>query len=261
MGKYNVKDSDFKKVKIGEKYYTILSKTKWNEFNSDILGLGNIGEDSEVVGAIAAIFDLEGFTNFCKQIDPQLSTPIFLNQFLNWFFKKIKQETLQSEQEEGIQTWHNLPILTKFLGDGILVIWNTDQISKQAQLNIILSCQTICKTYNSEFYPIIKKKVTEAPMKLRCGLAKGNIFSVGNGNDYVGPCINFASRLQKLPGINFVFASRGFNIEENWKASDLTRWEVKKVKVRGIGDSELIYIPKSNFIGMTNEEKKQYIDP
>lgn len=261
MGKYVIDKTNFKRTKVGNAYYNLLEKKKWDEFNLNILGLGNIAEDSEVVSAIAAVFDLEGFTNFCKQSDPQLSTPVFLNLFLNWFFKKIKEETQQSEQKEGIQIWHELPILTKFLGDGILVIWNTERIGKSGQTNIILSCETICKSYVSEFYPVIKKKVTDAPLKLRCGLAKGNIFSVGNGNDYVGPCINFASRLQKLPGVSIAFCSRGFYVEDIWDKSELGTWVVKKVKIRGIGDSELIYIPKANFKLMTKEEKALYTDP
>lgn len=263
MGIFRIEEKD----KI-EKYFVedndsdwLIKKNKWEEFNTSILGLGDIKESSKTISAIAAFFDLEGFTSFCKQIDPHLSTPIFLNHFLAWFFQRIKDETMQLEYEDGIRTWHDLPLLTKFLGDGILVIWDTVDISVIGQGNIIISCKEICDTYTSNFYPSIKNKVSEAPLKLRCGVAKGNIFSVGNGNDFVGPCINFASRLQKLPGVSFAFCDRGFYVSENWNEDQLSTWVVKKIKVRGIGDSELVYIDKIQFDKMSADDKKLYVDP
>ncbi|MFT3911500.1 MAG: hypothetical protein QM737_18900 [Ferruginibacter sp.] len=261
MGKYKLSPQDYKKVKIDEELIDLLNKKKWDEFNLSILGMGNLAEKSRVVSGIAAFFDLEGFTNFCKQIDPQLSVPVFLKKFLNWFFEKIKDETKEAEHLEGIQTWHDLPILTKFLGDGLLVIWDIDQLDDIGQCNIITSCKKICSAYESEFYQVIKKKVSDAPMKLRCGVAKGNVFSVGDGNDYIGPCINYASRLQKLPGITFAFSERGFDIEQSWGDFQLKQWIVKKIKVRGIGDSELVYILKSNFESMSTEDKQYFVDP
>ena len=38
--------------------------------------------------------------------------------------------------------------------------------------------------------------VSEPPPVLRCGLARGTVFSVGNRSDFVGSCINMAARLQ-----------------------------------------------------------------
>lgn len=261
MSTFKLGKSDKIIRKVGDKSHSLIKKVKWNEFNSTILGLGDLTEESKVVSAISAIFDLEGFTSFCKQIDPQLSTPIFLSQFLNWFFEEIKEETKEAEYEEGIKYWHNLPILTKFLGDGILVIWDIAETGPISQANIIVSCKEICTKYSNKFYPRIKRKVSEAPSKLRCGIAKGNIFSVGNGDDYVGPSINFASRLQKLPGSSFAFSDRGFDVEENLSTSELKNWEVKMVTVRGIGEEELVYILKSDLKKMTTEEKKFYKDP
>ncbi|MBI3233314.1 MAG: hypothetical protein HYZ42_04630 [Bacteroidetes bacterium] len=261
MGIYTLKKTDLKKLETEVGIIEVITNEKWDKFNTKLLGLGNLSEESKILSSITAVFDLEGFTNFCKQIDPQLSTPIFLNQFLDWFFQKLKDETMEKIYPEGIRTYHQLPLLTKFLGDGILVIWDSKTIDIEGQLNIIVSCSEICKKYISEFYPIIKTKVTDAPMKLRCGITKGNIFSVGNGNDYVGPCINFASRIQKLPGISFAFSDRGFNVEGSWSKEDLNFWVVKKVKIRGVGDSELIHIRKADFSKMTEEEKVFYIDP
>lgn len=261
MGKFLLEETDIIQKEIDGETSDLIKKEKWEEFNSTILGLGNLRDKSIVFGAICAIFDLEGFTNFCKQIDPHLSTPIFLSHFLDWFFQKIKSETKQADHAEGIETWHNLPILTKFLGDGVLVIWDIKDMDSVGQANIIISCKEICRSYANEFFPDIKRKVTEAPSKLRCGIAKGNIFSVGNANDFVGPCINFASRLQKLPGTSFAFLDRGFNAEENFRKDEFKLFVMKKIRVRGIGDSELVYILKSDYLKMSKEDKKNFLEP
>lgn len=261
MGVFRTKKSDFVQTTVKGKKYDVLKKEKWEEFNSSILGLGDLGQNSSITSAICAVFDLEGFTAFCKQIDPQLAVPIFMKQFLNWFFQEIKIETKELETGDGIKTWHELPIMMKFLGDGILVIWDTEGVSIIAQRNIITSCKIICGKYVKSFYPTISKKVSDPPAKLRCGIAKGNIFSVGNGNDFVGPCINFASRLQKLPGTSLAFSNRGFNVEEGWDEDQLKAWVIKKIKVRGIGESELVHILKTDFEKMSAEDKKNFIDP
>ena len=96
---------------------------------------------------------------------------------------------------------------------------------------------------------------------LRCGLARGTVFSVGNRSDFVGSCINMAARLQKLPGVTFAFNRRGINIDDT-EAADFFRNEivVKRTAVRGIGEKELVCIPKFEFAGMSVEDCAHYHD-
>jgi hypothetical protein len=103
--------------------------------------------------------------------------------------------------------------------------------------------------------------VTEPPPVLRCGLARGTVFSVGNRNDFVGSCINMASRLQKLPGITFAFNRRGIKTDDA-DAADFFRHEivVKRTSVRGIGDKELVCIPAFEFEAMPAEDRARYED-
>jgi hypothetical protein len=261
MGIYKVEPNEIIEKVINGEVERLIRKDKWNQFNSTLLGMGDIGQPSKVISAICAVFDMEGFTSFCTQIDPQLSTPTFLNHFLDWFFERIQAETLAQEHPEGIEVWHNLPLLIKFMGDGMMVVWDTEGMSSLNQANIIVSCKEICKTYTKEFYPFICQKVSGAPKKFRCGVAKGNIFSVGNGNDFVGPSINFASRLQKLPGCGFAFSDRGFSVQKYWDSEQLDRIVFKKTRVRGIGDYELVCIFRSDLEKMTPEEKAFYTEP
>ncbi|MGG1550611.1 hypothetical protein [Paenibacillus ferrarius] len=67
----------------------VVSNEDFNKFNSDLLSLGNLNTGGKRVEAITAIFDLDGFTNFCNQMEPHLVVLRFLKEFLSWIFKKI----------------------------------------------------------------------------------------------------------------------------------------------------------------------------
>ena len=89
MAIYKIEEGDFLKIKDEEIF--ILKKEKFDGFNEEILGLGNIETKPQKIDALSAIFDLEGFTNFCNQREPEWSVSIFLNKFLKWIFSQIKE--------------------------------------------------------------------------------------------------------------------------------------------------------------------------
>ena len=101
MGKVVLKQ-EFKTVQVGEKKETIklLVNNKYNDFNPNLLGLGDISRPSDQVDAIAAMFDLSGFTNFCRQVDPHLAVPEYLNQLLDWLFNQIKIHFVSESYDE-----------------------------------------------------------------------------------------------------------------------------------------------------------------
>jgi hypothetical protein len=167
---------------------------------------------------------------------------------------------MNEEIEEGIRLYHALPFYTKFLGDGLLILWDNGDMNQISQHNLIITQYKICSRFISEFFPEMKKKVCDPPNILRCGITKGTIYSVGDGNDFVGPCINLSARLQKLPGASFAFARRGFDPESMWK-KNINRWILKKVEIRGMGSEELIYLRKNNYEMMEEEDKGFYHDP
>jgi hypothetical protein len=240
---------------------TAIKRASFDEFNPNVLGLGNIKSQSEPVAAIAALFDLDGFTNFCKQVEPHLSVPHYLSGFLDWIFAEIRKETIETEHPNGFELWHELPFFTKFMGDGLLILWDTKSMDKSAQHNLIISCLNIIANYKKGFLPGMARKVTDAPSQLRCGIAKGTVYSVGNGNDYVGSCINLAARLQKLASLPLAFSRRGFDPESIWKPETMKKWLLKKVSIRGIGVGELVYVKKIAFDELSAEEKRKFKEP
>lgn len=261
MGKF-VFDTKPKTVNVNGKSKRIwlLETKEFDKFNPSVLGLGDISQRSTEVEAIAAIFDLSGFTRFCGHVDPHLTVPEYLSGFLEWLFKKVKEKFLEKSYEEGKRLWAELPFLAKFLGDGALFLWDTKSMGNVELCNVLVSCNAICKAYARDFYPEIKKVVVDPPSTLRCGVARGRVCSVGNGEDYVGPCINIASRLQNLSGLTFCFARRGFDIEKDMRKNISSQFAPKSVSLRGIGE-ELVYVLKEEFDNLPDDEKRLFKAP
>jgi len=262
MGKFILKQQS-KSVKVNdeEKRVWLLDNEKFGRFNPYVLGLGDISSPSKPAEAIVAVFDLSGFTNFCSQVDPHLSVPEYLSRFLDWLFSEVKRRFVKKSHEEGKELWAELPFLAKFLGDGVLFLWDTEIMSEIEICNVVVMLRDICDHYAGELYPKVRKVVVEPPNTLRCGIARGRVFSVGNGEDYVGPCINIASRLQKLSLLTFCVSRRGFDFEKNMHKDTAPQFVIKSVSLRGIGEDELVWILKKEFDNLPQEEKALFKNP
>lgn len=248
-------------LKGKKKKIKLLSNENFKGFNAKLLGLGDISLRSKQVEALAAAFDLSGFTNFCSQVDPHLAVPEYLSRFLDWLFDEIKTEFVAKSYENGKELWAELPFLAKFLGDGVLFLWDTQNMGGTEICNVVTSLKIICDDYVDDFYPKIRTQVVGPPDMLRCGIARGRVFSVGNGEDYVGPCINMASRLQKLSFLTFCFPRRGFDVKKYMTKSLASELVVRLVSIPGIGESELVWILKEEFGKLPEKERELFIEP
>ena len=247
----------------GQKFIKLVTLTneQFDRFNPDVLSLGDLGSPSTRVEALAAIFDLSGFTSFCSQVDPQLAVPEYLSRFIDWLFGEIKKGSVRESHEEEKILWASLPFLAKFLGDGVLFLWDTKNMGGAEICNVVTSLWEICANYVRQFYPIIKRLVAQPPKVLRCGISRGMVVSVGNGEDYVGTCINIAARLQKFSLLTFCFSRRGFDIEKHMPEETATKYVLKSVSLRGIGEDELVWVRKEEFDGLQDEEKALFRSP
>lgn len=256
MGKFPYVPQKTKvKVKGEEIEVELYRNREFKKFNPAVLGLGDIRLPSKQVDAVAAVFDLSGFTKFCTQVDPHLYVPIYLSWFLDWLFQNITDQFTQRKYRKGRVMWVDLPFLAKFLGDGVLFLWNSEKMNEVNLCNVLVSLRNICLRYRRDFVPIIKKEVGEPPPSLKCGVARGRVLSIGDGNDYVGPCINIASRLQKLSHLSFCFSRKGFDFERGMIEEVASQIIVKSVSIRGIGEHELVCIPKHEFERLPKREK------
>lgn len=257
MGKINLEQQQtITAGEAGKSFKLVTMKEEqFNRFNPDVLDLGDIGAPSSRVEALAAMFDLSGFTNFCSQVDPHLAVPEYLSRFLNWLFDEIKEGLLRESHDDERILWASLPFLAKFTGDGVLFLWDTKNMGGTEICNVVTSLWEICANYSRQFYPIIKRLVAQAPKVLRCGISRGMVLSVGNGEDYVGPCINVAARLQKLSSLTFCLSRRGFDIEKQMPEETASKYVLKSVALRGIGEDELVWLRKEEFEGLKDDEK------
>jgi len=190
-----------------------------------------------------------------------LTVPLFLSDFLSWLFADICGEMTVFKHKDGALLYCPLPFFVKFMGDGLLILWDVAVVSDVGRRNIIVSALEVCKHYVSNFLPGIRSRTVEPPPVLHCGLARGTVYSVGNGQDFVGSCINMAMRLQKLPGITFAFNRRGFDLE----ASDVAdffkkRIIIKQVSIRGIGEKELVAVLIQEYDALNSLDRKQFRD-
>lgn len=238
-----------------------ITQKEFDSFNPELLGLGDLSKDGEYINALAAFLDLQGFTDFCNQLDSHLVIPEFVRRYTNWLFNEIAEQFKEGSVEGRVKIWGSLPFYAKFLGDGILFLWNTDNcIGKHGIINVISRLLHITQKYKTDFIPEIQKHVSKPPLSLRCGISRGQIISLGTGQDYVGSCINMASRLQKISLLTFAVSRRGFDLSPDPNSGLNKRLVLKKIKIQGIGNDELIYILKSEYTKLTAKEKKVFND-
>jgi hypothetical protein len=231
-----------------------------DKFNPAMLDLGNLNSPCEEKNAIAAVFDITNFTKFCNQVDAYLEIPRFLNYFLKWFFNCIIQGFTEEDDGEKTTFWAELPMLVKFLGDGLLIVWDARRVTSQLDCRLVATLYNICRAYNKDFYPQISSIINKPPNILRCGVARGRVFSIGNGRDYVGHCINNASRMSHLDGLTFAFPQRGFNVRDDMPEEYARLFISKYIAIKGVGENEMVWMLKTEYERLPEDKKMLYRD-
>jgi hypothetical protein len=234
-----------------------LRKSLFTGFNSSLLGLKDLLRNKETFEALAVILDLKDFTAFCDQRDPHHEVPKFIHKFLDWLFRRIAEELFNREDGNQVVLWSHLPIFGKFLGDGVLLLWDVTDLSSEAKENVVLAFDVISTEYETVLFKTLKRDFTKPPSKLRCGIAQGAVTSIADGKDYVGLCINIASRLQKLSDGAFSFAFTKKGLEKRLGASWYDHFKLIKIPIRGVAKEELVYVLKNEFIRLSKEEQRK----
>ena len=240
--------------------FNALSKAHFERFSPKLLGLGKIAARSPRRDVLAAIFDLEGFTSFCAQEDPQLFVAQYLEKFLDWLFTCIASQFKKESIDDKVLIWGSLPFFAKFTGDGVLFLWDTNlSIGERGIGNTLCCLFDVCTKYVSEFLPTISSQATMVPQRLRVGISCGEVCPIGGGHDFVGPCINKASRLQKLGGLPFAVSRKGIDPLTAFIPKEYCKMVVTKTKIRGIGESELVIVYHAHLNALNPEERNQFV--
>ena len=238
-----------------DKYW--VRKSVFAGLNPEFLGLKNLVRSKITFEGLAVILDLKDFTAFCDQRDPHHEIPKFLDFFVKWLFKRLSEELFDSYDGNDAILWSHLPIFGKFLGDGVLLLWDVTDVGRPARKHLVQAFDLICSDYERVFVRRIKNDFTRPPTKLRCGIAQGQVTSIAEGNDYVGMCINIASRLQKLEGETFSFGFTKKGLEEKEGANWYEHFRLIKIPIRGVAREELVYVLKKEFRTLSKEQQRK----
>jgi class 3 adenylate cyclase len=167
---------------------------------------------------LALIFDLEGFSAFFNKPDVN----DYVSRFLNHVF-----DAVSTVIEGGSAYWDRRirkpdplslqPVHVKFLGDGALYVWTTKEGKDFSTSFITNLCNRI---FNLKiWFDQVRTKceddvpVVDLPARIRFGVARGTVFELSHSGsrrrEYIGFCINLASRLQSYcPELGFIASAR-----------------------------------------------------
>src|SRR5690606_31701828 len=135
---------------------------------------------------LALVFDISGFTNFFNKPDIHYYMTDYINQIIGcvdtniWGGNDFWTEDQQNEQMNELEL---KPIMRKFLGDGMLYVWedNAEGILSTPDLKIPL----INRLWNLQLnFERINKHLNETipvgdlPNAIKFGIAQGSIFKL-----------------------------------------------------------------------------------
>lgn len=213
--------------------------------------------------AIVMIYDLAGFTKFFNQPDVQDYVP----RFLNHISSVIATVSFGGKAYWDLPLPNGNPLLSpvheKFLGDGGLYVWLPPKNQKDfSESSVIYLCNRLWNIQNG--YDEIRRKcaedipVYELPHNIRFGLARGTVYELTNNKtherEYIGICINLASRLHKYCSELAFIASARIGIPK----SMLEKYGYIKVvatKLRGF-PKEIVIVDKTEYGKLLPEIKK-----
>lgn len=204
--------------------------------------------------AFALVYDLEGFSRFANQPDAARYVPRLLNVITSIFTDAIAGGNFWWDART--RGWSPIPGLLqrKFLGDGELILFENEKgLQGDAVTNFLNRFFNVAVSYNE-----IRDRLEECaplailPTGIRIGLARGSLYELpwqkGEAREYVGVCINLASRLQNYcPGIPFIASARS---EMNKEHLAKHGWErIYAINVKGFS-AEAVLVTEGALAGL-----------
>ena len=215
---------------------------------------------------LALIYDLEGFSRFFNQPDVQEYVPKFFNEVSRAVSTAIFGGDAYWNDQEYKPLVGMTPIHEKFTGDGALYLWTTNRDESMSSSFIQYLCNRLWNL-KTDFTRVIDKAsdqvpVMDVPQRIRFGLARGTIYELRRKHtsqrEYIGFCINLASRLQKYcPDLGFIASARIGLAESVLKDSSYMKVVAKQIK--GF-PREIVIVDSDEFEALDPETKDRYFD-
>ncbi len=209
--------------------------------------------------AVALIFDLEGFSRFYSQPDVNRYVPMYVNHVLNAMNTIITGgEVFWDGTDEEF-----VPIVTpthwKYLGDGGLYVWQMNEFSEEKIISLFNGLWNL----KNNFKRVVQRAMEEVPVldlpkNIRFGLAAGTVYRLTYNNskthEYIGYCINLASRLESYcKGLGFIASAR---VPIPLKVLEENRYmRVVATQLKGF-PQEIVIVDQSEFEALDKEERE-----
>ncbi len=142
---------------------------------------------------LALVIDIRGFSLFCEK--PEIESP-YTCGLMSAFYNMVNRSLQRFPPE-----------MTKFLGDGVLAIWETSPSDREIAVNIALSAALDLRNR----WAMVKDSphfTHGAPQGIGAGICFGLASHLEVGNDYIGRPINIASRLCSVCPAERVYVDR-----------------------------------------------------
>lgn len=225
-------------------------------------------EASRALNGLTIIYDIGGFSAFFNRPDIHEYIPRYLNHISECLEIMIfgGDTFWEDEEKETMSPLPHLPVHRKFLGDGALYLWCAKK-SSDLQPSFVLTVLNRLWNLQSQFIKISKActdfiPFAELPPNLRFGVARGTVYELSyqrsGGREYIGVCINLASRLQKYcPNLNFIASARVDVPESALERNGFTRVVAKQVK--GF-PKEIVIVDKNEFKALPPDVAKELFE-
>lgn len=191
---------------------------------------------------LVLIYDLEGFSLFFNQPDAPRYVPLFLNHVSSAIESIIfGGHAYWAPAGEQDLTALSKPIHEKFVGDGCMYVWTQDGQSDQEWAAFIVKLCNRVWNLKNEFSAVVLRAsndipIAELPKRIRFGLAGSTVQQLTTADrphdEYVGICLNLASRLQKYcQELGFIASARIGVSEQHITEHGYTK--IVATKIRG----------------------------
>lgn len=212
--------------------------------------------------ALVMLFDLEGFSKFFNQPDVHDYVPKYLNAIFNsinlcieggdayWRLKNLRKTPYAPLPK---------PMHVKYLGDGGMYVWSYNDLKTGDIVSLINRLWILANNFNKinlragEEVPVF-----ETPKRIRFGIAAGSVYKLtykdSELEEYIGYCINLASRLQSYcREIGFIVSAR---LEvSNFLLQEFDYKKVVATQIKGF-PSEIIIIDRNDYNNLDKTTKE-----
>jgi class 3 adenylate cyclase len=222
---------------------------------------------SRATNGVAVIFDLGGFSKFFNLPDVHTYIPRYLNHVtkcVETAFFGGPWPWGSKDKVKEVKILSHVPVHRKFLGDGALYIWTAPKDSNTFSSSFLRFLVNRLWILQKDFDAINKAcanevPVFELPANIRFGVARGTVFELlvegSRASEYIGVCVNLASRLQKYcPGLNFIASARLELPPESFQDSGYIK--VIATKIKGF-PKEIVIVNKREFDALNPQVKKE----